>query len=385
MLQKTLIVVLTIISTSMFSQVGINTTTPSPASVLDINSSADGTNYGGFMIPRVTLIQRNAIPVTAADDGLMVFLQEGNTRCVQIYNGIDLQWENVYCMPVNQLPVANNVSFSGSLVQGEILTANFVYSDAEGDLPGSHIFAWYRADDALGTNQTLLQTGTSSTFELTATELNYYISVEITPVAQTGASPGIPVLSSYQGPVNAPSAGGVFISEIADPDNNASARFIELYNGSSNPIDVSNWQILIYFNNNNTPGGTYTFPFGTVISGNSTYIIAQDNTEFTNVYGIAPDVALAIFNSNGDDNFELRDNTGTLIDVYGVPGNDQTGTCGEFEDGRALRITTIIQGNSVWDESEWIVRADSTVGGCTDHANFPQNAPSDFSAGLHPN
>jgi len=368
-----------------YSQVGINTTSPSPASVLEIKSSNNGVNFGGFMIPRVTLVERNAIPVTATDNGLMVFLQEGNARCVQIYNGVDSQWENVYCMPVNQAPVANNVTFSGLLEDGETLTASFAYSDAEGDPAGTHIYNWYRADDASGTNQILLQSGSSNTYVLTASEVNSYIAVEITPVATTGTSPGTAVLSTYQGPVLTPSPGGIFFSEIADPNNNASARFVELYNGSANPIDVSGWQVLIYFNANSSPGGTYTFPLGTVIAGNSTFIIAQDNAVFTSVYGFAPDVALAIFNSNGDDNFELRDDTNTLIDVYGIPGMDGTGTCSEFEDGRALRVSTVIQGNATWNEAEWIVWADSTVSGCTNHTNSPRNAPADFSPGSHPN
>ena len=83
-----------------FSQVGINTTNPSPASVLDVESSSDNVNYGGFLPPRVSLTQRNSIPVTAADDGLMVFLQEGTTRCLQLYDGVNDQWEDVYCMPI---------------------------------------------------------------------------------------------------------------------------------------------------------------------------------------------------------------------------------------------------------------------------------------------
>jgi len=91
----------TFIMISGYSQVGINTTDPSAASVLHIKSSNDGTNYGGFLPPRVSLSERAQIPVTATDDGMMVYLQEGDTRCVQIWNGVDLQWEDVYCMPVS--------------------------------------------------------------------------------------------------------------------------------------------------------------------------------------------------------------------------------------------------------------------------------------------
>ncbi|HPF10172.1 MAG TPA: lamin tail domain-containing protein [Flavobacteriaceae bacterium] len=376
---------LMLLSITGMAQVGINTTTPSSSAVLDVASSNDGVHFGGMMIPRVSLSERDSIPATASDDGLMVYLSEGTTRCIQIWDAVDLEWEDVFCMPVNQAPVANNVQFTGNLVENETLTASFVYSDAEGDPAGSHTYTWYRADDSAGTNQTLVQTGTSNTFLLTSSEIGYYMALEVTPVATSGTSPGLAVLSAFDGPVNAPSTGGVFISEIADPDNDTTARFVEVSNGSSNAIDVSNWQVLVYFNGSTTAGGTYTFPSSTSIAGGTSYVIASDGTGFQNSYGFAADDVAFGFNSNGDDVFELRDDTTTLVDIYGQVGLDLTGTCGEFEDGRALRISTVAQGNVSWDESEWIVRADSTVAGCTDHANSPQNAPADFSPGTHPN
>ncbi len=56
----------------MYSQVGINTTTPSTASVLDVNSSNDRL-FWRFMPSRISLSERNSIPVTAADNELMEF------------------------------------------------------------------------------------------------------------------------------------------------------------------------------------------------------------------------------------------------------------------------------------------------------------------------
>ena len=39
-------------------------------------------------------------------------------------------------------------------------------------------------------------------------------------------------------------------------------------------------------------------------------------------------------NSNGDDNIALVDPFGNLIDLFGVIGEDGSGTSHEFEDGR---------------------------------------------------
>lgn len=83
----------------LFSQVGINTTNPSPASVLDVNSSSDGVNFGGFMPPVVTsLSERNSINPSLSDIGLIIFLRDAlnSNYCLQMWNGST--WEDVYCI-----------------------------------------------------------------------------------------------------------------------------------------------------------------------------------------------------------------------------------------------------------------------------------------------
>lgn len=101
MLFKTLFFIMLLLSSFCYSQVGINTTNPSPASVLDVNSTSDNISYGGFLPPRVTLSQRNDIPVSGVDDGMIIFLTEPGLRCLQIYNAQEAQWEDVYCMQNN--------------------------------------------------------------------------------------------------------------------------------------------------------------------------------------------------------------------------------------------------------------------------------------------
>ena len=93
-------------------------------------------------------------------------------------------------------------------------------------------------------------------------------------------------------------------------------------------------------------------------------------------YGFAPDInggAGGPADSNGDDNIAIRDASDTVVDIFGVPGEDGSGTCHEFEDGRAIRNAGVAGPNPVWDESEWTVFADSNVSGCTSHTNDPQD------------
>ncbi len=83
----------------LFAQVGINTTKPSTASVLHIESSTDGFNFGGLMPPVVnSLSERNAIDPGISDIGLLIFLSDAvnNNYCFQIWNGSS--WEDLYCI-----------------------------------------------------------------------------------------------------------------------------------------------------------------------------------------------------------------------------------------------------------------------------------------------
>lgn len=82
-------------SFSVLSQVGIGTTTPDGSAMLEVSSSTDGTNYKGFMPPRVpSITERDAIPVTSSSIGLLVFVQ--STNCLQVWNGTN--WEDVHCI-----------------------------------------------------------------------------------------------------------------------------------------------------------------------------------------------------------------------------------------------------------------------------------------------
>lgn len=86
------------------AQVGINTNTPSPASVLHLESLNGSNTHGGFMPPVVSAAEKLLIPKTAADDGMMIYLSEGTTRCLQIYNANDDNWVDMYCMPIPAPP-----------------------------------------------------------------------------------------------------------------------------------------------------------------------------------------------------------------------------------------------------------------------------------------
>ena len=51
------------------------------------------------------------------------------------------------------------------------------------------------------------------------------------------------------------SFGQVIITELADPNNNAGARFVEIYNVSDSDVDLTGWELRRWTNANAEPQG----------------------------------------------------------------------------------------------------------------------------------
>ena len=181
------------------------------------------------------------------------------------------------------------------------------------------------------------------------------------------------------------SLGQVIITEIADPENAAStARFIEIHNVSSSDVDMTGWELKRWTNGNAEPTASSAVDLSSLGNFQSGEIAVIGKSGFEGVYGFPPSIvsSSSSVDSNGDDQLAIFDGSGTIIDIFGVPGEDGTGTCHEFEDGRAERKATVTNAQAVWNEAEWNVWADSTVSGCTSHENSPKNAPDDFDPGV---
>lgn len=173
----------------------------------------------------------------------------------------------------------------------------------------------------------------------------------------------------------------IFFSELADPNNNSGARFVEIYNSGDTSISLSGWTLLRYTNAGSEVSSTLDLS-GYEIVAQSTLVISPNETEFESVYGFAPDISTGTnspADSNGDDNLQLVDPFGTIIDVFGIVGEDGSGTNHEFEDGRAVRLSTIMQGNVDYNFSEWEISNDTGGSGTI---NAPKNAPGDFTPGI---
>ena len=164
------------------------------------------------------------------------------------------------------------------------------------------------------------------------------------------------------------SQGGVMITEIADPNDNASARYVEIYNSGSDQ-SMSDYYLLRWTNGNNDP---QTSAISLATACGSTlyrfqYCIISSDTEsnFAGYYGIYSDDRGGIdgsVDSNGDDNIAIVTSAGgsfnsasyTLIDVFGNAGTDGTGTWHEFEDGRVERKSSVQNPVATWNQqNDW--------------------------------
>jgi len=174
----------------------------------------------------------------------------------------------------------------------------------------------------------------------------------------------------------------ILISEIADPDNLPEARFIELFNASDAVFGLYGWELRRFTNANPEPGLTVSLD-GLEIEGGGVLVFSAYPEVFETTYGFLPDFAVprnGPADSNGDDSIELIDPFGNVVDIFGNPGTDGSGTAHEFEDGRALRRREIIRSSPVFDPLQWVIYNDSGGNGTT---SAPRSAPEDFSPGSH--
>ena len=172
----------------------------------------------------------------------------------------------------------------------------------------------------------------------------------------------------------------VFMTELTDPQNSSDAgRYVELYNNGDSDVDLSTgWKIQRWTNGNADPTASSIKDLTGTISAGGFYIICNDAGKYNATYGLTCDQDVGTggaADSNGDDNMAILDASGAIADMFGVAGEDGTGTGHEFEDGRAERAEGVMAANATWDEAEWNIDNDSGGG------DGNQYAPEGFDPG----
>jgi len=153
----------------------------------------------------------------------------------------------------------------------------------------------------------------------------------------------------------------IFISEIADPNNNASTRFVELFNAGATTIDFSVFPIYLCKQANGGTTWNYIALAGSVTAG-GTHVVAFSASYFDTAYiTTANQYSGSVCNFNGDDGIFLyyggNNVTGILFDSYGqvnVQG-DSTTTEWNYFDGHPVRKRGVTSSNPVWTADEWVI------------------------------
>ena len=185
--------------------------------------------------------------------------------------------------------------------------------------------------------------------------------------------------------ISAAAQDSLFISELCDPADEYTGRFIELYNAGSEPVDFST--ITCYLSRQSNGGPTWgdLQLAGTVAAG-ATFVIGGSG--FEALYGFLPDQESGILIGNGDDAYALflegDHESGVLHDIFGVIDMDGTGESWEYTDSRALRLETVLRPNTTWTAAEWEINS-ADVADCDPGSHLgsgPVDPPGDFSLTL---
>ena len=145
----------------------------------------------------------------------------------------------------------------------------------------------------------------------------------------------------------------VFISEVMDAVESASARYLELYNAGDAAADLGQYTLKRYCNGSNSTCGTFALS-GTLAPGGTFVVGKTASYGFAGTFGAEPDVYNFVIDGNGDDVYQLELN-GTVVDAYGDKGTDGTGTAWEYEDAVVHRACFVTEGTATFDVQEWVV------------------------------
>ncbi len=176
----------------------------------------------------------------------------------------------------------------------------------------------------------------------------------------------------------------LLISEYIEGSSNN--KYIEIFNGTSASIDLSNYQIRLYSNGNNSPNVTNTLS-GFLADGD----VSVYSNSSANVY-LGTTINLGAMAFNGDDAIELYNvTTGTTVDIFGVigcdPGSQWISTSNRTQNRTLRRNDNVLSGittnpscsSSSADfstlESEWIEFPINNIADLGNHSISISNPP----------
>lgn len=154
----------------------------------------------------------------------------------------------------------------------------------------------------------------------------------------------------------------LFISEYIE--GSSFNKAVEIYNANSSSIDLSNYELHIFFNGNNTASSIISL--SSILNSDSTYVVANANAD--SIILSVTNLNTGSLNFNGDDALALiNTSSNDTVDIFGVIGVDPgsswsisgtNSTNGTTANRTLVRDTTVRSGNKDWlvsSSTEWLV------------------------------
>ena len=147
---------------------------------------------------------------------------------------------------VGPLPTVTNVTFTGTLKEGQVLTTAYTY-DPSSAPQGISTFKWYN-------NGVIISGATGQTYTLQTSDIGDYISYEVTPVSATSVQ-GSAVTSAAQGPI---AASGYVLNNLemllnfTDTTISNNKQYVDDDSTNSNKAELLTGKAVYFSGGNNT-------------------------------------------------------------------------------------------------------------------------------------
>jgi hypothetical protein len=220
------------------------------------------------------------------------------------------------------VPTASSVSITGTVTEGQTLTGNYTYAQADGVVQGVSTFRWLEAASS-GGSYSAIGGATASTYALAAADVGKYIKFEVTPVASYPPTTGVAVQSSSVGavtPSSLPVASAVSISGTQSVGNTLTGSYTYTDSGG-HAESGSTFRWL----ESATSGGTYSAISGATAK---TYTLASSDIgkyiefEVTPISTVATGVAVDSSPSGQINSSGVP--TASSVSISGTPAIGQT-------------------------------------------------------------
>jgi parallel beta-helix repeat protein len=169
----------------------------------------------------------------------------------------------------------------------------------------------------------------------------------------------------------------LILTALFDGPISGSPKGVEVY-VVNNIADLSQFGVGTAQNGGGTNGQEYTFPAVSANAGDILYV-SNDTVQFFAFFGIHADFQDAggstqAMNFNGDDAVELYEK-GQIIDIYGVPTIDGTGTSWEYSDTWVYRNCSTGPDSTVFQIGNWTIAPIDNYDNQTTNAGSPLPMP----------